>query len=265
MGNKKARGNGEGSYFKVGNRWRYQVTLGKDAEGKLIRISAVADTKAKAKTAVERKIQQREKGLLPNAENSTVHDIIKMQIEDDLAANIIKDITYRRRLETLKRIDAGGLGLLRVKDVDEIKIKAFFREMTVYSNSIISKAYDALNKCFKYCSSKKHKIIEYNPLEDFVKPKSNKADRKVTALTVDEELKLINILNEQEKNNRYRFQMLLMLYSGMRMGEINALTLEDINFTFNTIRVHKTVTKDKNDKPIIRTNLRQTLVSEQLK
>lgn len=251
MGNKKVRGNGEGSYFKVGNRWRYQVTLGKDAEGKLIRISAVADTKAKAKTTVERKIQQREKGLLPNAENSTVHDIIKMQIEDDLAANIIKDITYRRRLETLKRIDAGGLGLLRVKDVDEIKIKAFFREMTVYSNSIISKAYDALNKCFKYCSSKKHKIIEYNPLEDFVKPKSNKADRKVTALTVDEELKLINILNKQEKNNRYRFQMLLMLYSGMRMGEINALTLEDINFTFNTIRVHKTVTKDKNDKPII--------------
>ena len=64
MGSKKVRGNGEGSYFKAGNKWRYQVTLGKDTEGKLIRVSAVSDTKAKAKAAVDRKIKEREKGIL---------------------------------------------------------------------------------------------------------------------------------------------------------------------------------------------------------
>lgn len=251
MGNKKVRGNGEGSYFKVGNRWRYQVTLGKDAEGKLIRISAVADTKAKAKTAVERKIQQREKGLLPNAENSTVHDVIKMQIEDDYASNIIHDNTYRRRLYTLKIIDENGLGNLPVKNVDEFLIKKFFQGLTGYSNSVINKTYDALNKCFKYCCNKKHRIIEYNPLDDFNRPKSNKVDRKVTAFTVDEEMAFIEVMNNKEKNNPYRYQMLLMLYTGMRMGEINALTVNDINFNFQTIRIRRTITRSKDDKPIL--------------
>lgn len=251
MGNKKVRGNGEGSYFKVGNKWRYQVSFGKDADGKLIRLSAVADTKAKAKAAVERKIKDREKGLLPDTENSTVHDIIKMQIEDDYASNIIHDNTYRRRLDTLKRIDDNGLGEILVKNVDETQIKKFFHGMTGYSNSVINKAYDALNNCFKYCCSKKHRIIEYNPLEDFNKPKSSKVDRKVTAFTVDEELAFIHILNNQEKNNRYRYQMLLMLYTGMRMGEINALSLNDVSLNFKTIRIRRTITKDKYDKPIL--------------
>lgn len=251
MGNKKVRGNGEGSYFKIGNRWRYQVTLGKDSNGKFIRISAIADTKAKAKQAVDKKIQEKQKGLLPAADKSTVHDIIKMQIEDDYASNIIQDNAYRRRLDTLKRIDEIGLGGMLVKDVDEIHIKKFFIELTDYSNSVINKTYDALNSCFKYCCNKKHKIIEYNPLEDFNRPKSSKTDRKVTAFTIDEELMFINILNNQEKNNRYRYQMLLMLYTGMRMGEINALTINDINFTFQTIRIRRTITKDKFDKPIL--------------
>lgn len=251
MGNKKVRGNGEGSYFKVGNKWRYQVTLGKDTEGKLIRVSAVSDTKAKAKAAVDRKIKEREKGLLPDKENLTVHDIIKMQIEDDYASNIIQDNTYRRRIDTLKRIDAEGLGGLLVKNVDETHLKRFFQNFTGYSNSVIDKTYDALNKCFKYCSGRKHRIIEYNPLEDFVKPKSSRKDRKVTAFTVDEELRFIEILNGEEKNNRYRYQMLLMLYTGMRMGEINALSIRDINFTFKTINIHRTITKDRHDKPIL--------------
>ena len=35
------------------------------------------------------------------------------------------------------------------------------------------------------------------------------------------------------------------------MGEVNALTLRDINFADNTININKTVTKDKNEQPVI--------------
>ncbi|MCD7797348.1 MAG: hypothetical protein LUG95_07075 [Clostridiales bacterium] len=54
MGNKKVRGNSDGTYFKVGNKWRCQMTFGKDFDGKLIRLSAVADTKSAAKAKVEK-------------------------------------------------------------------------------------------------------------------------------------------------------------------------------------------------------------------
>lgn len=73
----------------------------------------------------------------------------------------------------------------------------------------------------------------------------------LTYFTVNEELAFIHILNNQEKSNRYRYQMLLMLYTGMRMGEINALSLNDVSLNFKTIRIRRTITKDKYDKPIL--------------
>ena len=42
-----------------------------------------------------------------------------------------------------------------------------------------------------------------------------------------------------------------MLYTGMRMGEINALSLNDVSLNFKTIRIRRTITKDKYDKPIL--------------
>lgn len=49
----------------------------------------------------------------------------------------------------------------------------------------------------------------------------------------------------------YKEQMLLSMFTGMRMGEINALTVSDINFNENTITINKTISRDKDDKPII--------------
>ena len=43
-------------------------------------------------------------------------------------------------------------------------------------------------------------------------------------------------------------QMLIQMFTGMRMGEINALTKDDINLTFNTISVNKTVSRGKKGK-----------------
>ena len=41
--------------------------------------------------------------------------------------------------------------------------------------------------------------------------------------------------------NDYRTQLLIQLYTGMRMGEINALTPDDIDLTRNTIYVRNTI------------------------
>ncbi|MCD7797349.1 MAG: tyrosine-type recombinase/integrase [Clostridiales bacterium] len=154
-------------------------------------------------------------------------------------------------MDILKKIDDNGLGSILVKSVTECQLKEFFFGLTDYSNSYISKIYSEIKNCFKYCSNPKHKIIDHNIFDDFEKPKSKKRIKKITALTVDEQLRFVEILNNQEKNNRYRFQMLLMLYSGMRMGEINALTINDVSFDFRTIKISKPITRDKNDRPIL--------------
>ena len=82
------------------------------------------------------------------------------------------------------------------------------------------------------------------------KPKSIKQDKKVRALTVDEQRKLVSVLFKDDSIN-YRLQLLLMIFTGMRMGEINALDVNDVNLNFKVINIRRTITKDTNEKSII--------------
>ena len=57
-------------------------------------------------------------------------------------------------------------------------------------------------------------------------PKSKKEGKKVRALTLDEQRKLFEVLQNEDIN--YSQQMLLSMLTGMRMGEINALEVGDV-------------------------------------
>ena len=79
---------------------------------------------------------------------------------------------------------------------------------------------------------------------DIRRPKSAKADKKIRALTEEEQKILTDcILNDRVPNGRndYRNQILIALYSGMRMGEVNALSPKDIDFKQNVVHVNKTI------------------------
>lgn len=251
MGKTKKRGNGEGSYYYNEKRkcWVGQKVFGIKADGSANRITRYGKTKKECHEKLAKYELEYKNGICMEASQITVHDIIKMQIEDDYKSNFITANSYKRRNETLKIIDNHGLGIIRIQKLNELTIKNFFQGITHYSNSSLRKIYNALKKCCNYAVKKK--LISDNPIEDIAVPNSDKSNKKISAFTVEEQQAFINILNEQEKDNRYKYQYLLMLCTGMRMGEINALTLKDINFTFKTINVNKTVTRDENDKPVL--------------
>lgn len=254
----KKRGNGEGSFWYDSKKklWVGQKVFGKKPNGKPNRIAKYGKTKKECKQKLEQYELEWKTGTLKEKTDITVHDIIQMHIDDDFALNENNGSTKKRRLSTLKIIDlfciddyGNTLGRAPVQSVTEFHIKYFFKQITHYSNSYISKVNDELKWAFNYALKKK--IISDNPYEDIKKPKSDKPNKKVTALTVEEQQAFVDILNNEELENRYRFQYLIMLCSGMRMGEINALSLYDINFTFKKLSVNKTITRDENDKPII--------------
>lgn len=251
MGKTKKRGNGEGSYYYSENRkcWIGQKVFGVKADGKPNRITRYGKTKKECREKIAKYELEYSNGLCIEASKITVHDIIKTQIDDDYKSNIIKANSYIRRMDTLSIIDNYGLGAVPVQKLNELTLKKFFQSITDYSNSNIRKIYSTVKKCCTYAIKKK--LISENPIEDVIRPNSNKKTKKISALTVEEQQLFINILNNQEIENRYRFQYLLMLCTGMRMGEINALTLKDINFTFKTININKTITKDENDKSVL--------------
>ena len=68
----------------------------------------------------------------------------------------------------------------------------------------------------------------------------------------EKELKKINlILDEKERNHKYRNIVKLQLETGMRIGEVLALSTNNINRKNKTILVDKTLTKNKKGKVIL--------------
>lgn len=78
-------------------------------------------------------------------------------------------------------------------------------------------------------------------------PKSSKETRDVTAFTLEEEKAFLKALESESRiinkfPNDYTVQFLIELFAGLRMGEINALYVEDIDFENDKIYVRRTIT-----------------------
>ena len=71
--------------------------------------------------------------------------------------------------------------------------------------------------------------------ENVIKPKSNMPNKKIEALTLEEHKKLLDVL--EKSDNKYKYVILLQLHTGMRIGEVLALTIDDINYKENTITI----------------------------
>lgn len=188
---------------------------------------------------------QAKAGFFDEPDNTTVYELAEKMIEEQFSLNEIKQTSYDRKNETLKSMSP--IYDLAMREITEDVIKHFFISKISYSQSYLDKAYQLLKSVFNEAVRKK--IVTENIMLNIRKPKSKQELVKVRALTVDEQKKLIDVLKSEDI--RYSEQMLLSMFTGMRMGEINALEVGDINFNDRTIRVCKTVSRGLNGKTYI--------------
>ena len=237
---KKKKGNGEGTVYKTKSGFRGQIVVGIDDEGKPIRRSVTGKTvkEVNEKLTIIKNSIITGTYIAPN--KITMCDLARLMIEDDLNLNYIKEATYYRHIETLKRIEkCPYFTTTPIQELSYAAIKDFLLSETRMSQSIINKVFTMIQKTLK--EAVKRKIISENPIADLKKPKSSQKREKVRALTKDEEVKLYKVLTTEDVN--YSHQMLLSMLTGMRMGEINALNVEDIDLRFKTIAVNKTIAR----------------------
>lgn len=244
------RGNGEGSIFfsEKLNRWVGQFTAGRKADGKLNRKSVYGKTRKEVKDKITKALVDVNKGLFIDKQDITFKELIENYINYKYDTNQISDRSYLRNQETLKQIIKCDSTFTN-KNIQKITtedIKHFLTTITVYSDSSIKKMYSMMNKAFKIAISEKYIIFNPANSEIIKKPNSDKENKKVEALTVEEQRKLINVL---ELNKKYDLIILMQLYTGMRIGEVLALKKDDINN--NKICIQRTLTRNKDDKVII--------------
>ena len=244
---KKTVGNGEGSLFysPALECWCFQYFhRGKRKSMKQKNGEKPSDFK---KRVSELKLML-SKGTYIEKSNETFMQILERHIEQKYKDNLIGDSSYTRDLDTKKQIQKTCGNFINkpiqqifVEDIEDAKDK--IRE---YSNNSINKIWRLLYKTFSIAVSRRK--ITFNPMNDETlnKPISKKETKKIESLTVQEEEKLIECLNSNNINSQYRLIILLQLNTGMRIGEILALSEDCIDLEKNTITVYRTLTKKSN-------------------
>ncbi len=178
--------------------------------------------------------------------DATIPDILHEKCKSDYEKNYVHAQGYNRNLYSISIIEKGVIGHIPIVDLTSHQIDYFLRTLTHYANSTISKVHSMMKKAYDIAISKG--IVSYNLmlLDELRCPKSYKPNKKVYALTVEEENRLINFVSDYKPpygRNSYVDQILISLYTGMRMGEVNALKPENIDFKKGFIKIRGTISR----------------------
>jgi len=254
----RSRGNGEGTIFKREKNgkmyWVAEYTLDMvDKNGRRKRRTVYGKTRQEVKTKLEKILVELNTNTYVDKSKVIFKDLCREFIDSGYKMNKLSESSYLRKMHTYNDICEHYMADMEIQKIKESDVKDFLFFITKYSNSVIGKIYGIVNNTFKRAVRKN--IISYNILDDkieFCKPKSVKKDKVVHGFTVDEQQKFLKALKE-DTSYKYHYHFLLSLYTGMRMGEINALDIDDIDFENKMIHVRRTLTKDKNDITIMGT------------
>lgn len=242
---KRANGDGAVYYSDSKQKWIGQITLGYDEKGNRKRKTVYGKTK----TEVKNKLKQIEIGVYTgeyvDKSNITFYQLAKQLLDDDYNSNFINENTYYRHIETLRRLK--DIYNTPLQKATEMQLKAFLLKEQCYSQSTIDKEFRLLNRTFK--EALKKGIITKSPMADIKKPKTSQKTEKTRALTIEEQNKLLYVLMNNDV--KYCHQLLLAMLTGMRMGEINALTVNDVNIPFKMLYISKTITRGEKGQAIM--------------
>ena len=173
----------------------------------------------------------------------TIGELAKYIVELKHTSNIISDNTLNLYNNILDKLEP--ISNVKVQKATYLFIQSYISTLTNLSNSYIEKILILLKQVFN--EALKQNLIYKTPMIGVVKPVSKKVDKKIEALSVDDQLTFVNLI----KGNLFENIFLIELYSGMRCGEILALTLNDVDLKNDVIHISKTVTRDKNNQLIL--------------
>ena len=239
---------GEGSIYFVKSRNRYAGQVSLRVEDQIIRKTVYGKTERVVRNKMKELQVQALAGnisLSDKPETPTIKQYAEAIMDEQLALNEIRQSSYDRKVETLKRLK--DISWKKIDEVTESDIITFFAGQLDYSQSYINKMYQMLGSVFKRAINRG--IIEYSPLREIKCPKSKQKAIPVRALTVDEQQKLLHVLKTEQI--QYSDIMLLSMFTGMRTGECCALMVEDIDIEQRTININKTLSRGKNGNNVI--------------
>jgi integrase len=142
--------------------------------------------------------------------------------------------TKRNRRYALKTINE-HIGNVKLKNLSATRIESFLVKMSeAKSDQVLSKYKQIINIVMDHAFSKD--LIEMNPMLKVKIKISQKNLKEVQPVDIEMFEEYLEVAKE---NKKYYFILLLMLYTGMRVGEALALTFDDWDFDKKIIYINK--------------------------
>lgn len=206
--------------------------------------SKSCDTKEEAEKYLASIMYQRENPIYIKHNGIPFCELMRSNLKLKLDTNQISEVTYHRVLMTIEQIEKFPIGKKNIDKIISDELQEFMNYHKYMSNSSINKLYQQLGTTFKIAINKGYLLR--NPMINVLKPKSDKEDKKVRALTFEEQQLLTEyLMNKDITECRYKNVYLIQMFMGLRISEVLALTTHDIDLENRRLRVRRTLTKDE--------------------
>ncbi len=252
---RKKKGNGQGSIYFDNTRQCWVGQYVYNSKKKFVYQRKV-ENKTQFVTRFNELLVSIGNGSYIEKKNDTIKSILKKHIKQKYKDGITKGRAYKRDQQTLGAIEKSCENFIN-KPIQKVTLddlessKDYMKEY--YAQSVIDKMWRLLFKAFSIASSPSVKLISCNIMNDenLKKPKSNKKTRKIFPLTEKEREKLLDILDNQERNHKYRNIVKLEWLTAARIGEVLARSRNDINRDKTALYIHNTLTEDEDENIIL--------------
>lgn len=242
--------NGSLYYDKSAKSWRCWYYIVNPTNLKKERKSKSFKTEQEAKDYLSTLEYQKEDILYTDNNGIPLNLLIKSNIERKFDLGIIAGNQYNRLNRTLATIEKWSSSRKNIDELTSNEIQAYLNSLRNYSNSYITKIHELIYTAFNN-AQKKGYIIK-NPMTDVIRPKSNKDDKEVRAMTIEEQQAFTNYLMSMPISlEPYKNVFLFQMFLGLRIGEALALKKTDINLQKNIVSVRRTLTVDKDRNLIV--------------
>lgn len=236
---------------KQGDKWMFKLIVGIDpGTGKKIMTTRRGfKTKKEAQAAYMKLKQEIDSGLL-SKQSLLFEDIFKEWW--DIHSKTIKPSTKYSKLSKFDKHILPRFGKLKIKEITKGYCQRVINEIADEINSVNDIKIQA-NLVFKYAV--KMDYILKNPMEYVTIPKKEEtflAAKEERNYWTKNEVKEFLKLAKNHMSMQYFMMFYLLIYTGMRKGELVALTWDDIDLKEQTININKTMFFEKG-KEIVQT------------
>lgn len=233
---KKIRGQGEGNIRqRKDGSWEARYSLGVDANGKQIRKSIYGKSRQEVSKRLTKILNEINMNVYIDPSKLTIREWIEIWLKD-YKKNSVSPKTYESYKEMLDRHIIPHLKDVYLKDLRAEQIQVVFNKMKGLSDRTIKYTKTIFNMALK--RAKKSKLISDNPC-DYIELPKGKPKKEIVIFTEEQQQEFLKAID----GHQYQVPFLLLISTGLRVGELLALTWNDVDTKNNTINVNKTLSR----------------------